>query len=289
MEESSIGKNKARSWQDHQLRSKESRMPLAPVDQYGDEYPQEAGATAPSTVQMVPVVSYMFVPVVTYQPCTVEVPSATEIPLDSVPCDKLTEAQEVPKEDHWKEVCPSETYFSSALDSRNSVATSENEWWKEEGVEQLGQWTTDFTLASQLYHDSILPEDQRKEEDWEKQCQPLSDFTMASQAYTEAVDPVVQDNEWKQECTPTLAGESSVATNGYYGVAVTDRPTSEEEDWCQGRPLATEFTATVEKVDRTTSSVEFTDEDWEQGEAPLTPTPQMSHGKTFTTGLPSGL
>ncbi|XP_065311563.1 uncharacterized protein [Dermacentor albipictus] len=233
---------------------------VAAVEQYRDEY-SEAGATA-STVQMLPVLSYLCIPVVTYQPCTVQVPSATEFPPDSLPYDGSTGTQEQPKEDHWEEG-PSTTYFSSASDGCNSVTTNEEDWWKEESLEQLGQWTTDFTLASQLYHESLLPEDREKEEDWEKQCQPLSDFTLTSQAYSGAMVPEVQDDDWKQdfpvqslaatstpfgvmtsewqggdedwepECTSILAIGSSLPTDGYYGGAATDVPTSEEEDWYQ--------------------------------------------------------
>ncbi|XP_075551438.1 uncharacterized protein LOC142584952 isoform X3 [Dermacentor variabilis] len=277
------------------------------VEQHRDEY-SEAGATT-STVQMLPVLSYLCFPVVTYEPFTVQVPSATEFPPDSLPYDGSTGTQEQPKEDHWEEVRPSATYFSSASDGCNSVTTNEEDWWKEESLEQLGQWTTDFTLASQLYHESLLPEDREKEEDWEKQCQPLSDFTLSSQAFSEAMVPEVQDDDWKQdfpvqslaatptpfgvmtsewqggdedwepECTSILAIGSSLPTDGYYGGAATDVPTSEEEDWHQGRPLATEFTATAEKFDGTATSVEFTEEEnWETEIVPGQPgyVPQVS-------------
>ncbi|KAL1438676.1 hypothetical protein MTO96_047868 [Rhipicephalus appendiculatus] len=230
------------------------------VEQYGQEYGSSEATASGSSVQMVPVLSYLCFPVVMYQPCTVETSSATDLPVESSqPYDATTATQDLSKENHWEVACTPATYYSPTLDSCNSVATSEEEWRKERSCagQQLSQWTTEFTTdfsvtSPQLYNTSPLSEDRETGQEWDSKFQPLQEFALTSESYNQAVvisEPRGDDWEqgfpaqhseatqttfgastsewqgakhWQRERTPAPTSASSAGINSYCGMAATE-------------------------------------------------------------------
>ncbi|XP_075752042.1 uncharacterized protein LOC119173728 isoform X2 [Rhipicephalus microplus] len=168
----------------------------------GQEYSSSEATASSSTVEMVPVVSYLCFPVLTYQPCTVDTSSATDLPIESSqPYDVLTATQDLSL---MYQPCTVETFSA-----------------------------TDLPIESSQPYDALTAtQDLSKEDRWQVGF-PAGHLEARQTRFVPATTewPGVQD--LKPDCIRTPDTESEDNSSG--GMAVAEVPHTEEKHLNNGK------------------------------------------------------